>query len=88
MEDLSFNSVGAGSTPGARGRRPSRRGLRAPSLPVLSASPTAFHAEIGAADDFFDEGASTGGAFSPTVKNAAAAAAVVAAAARVPPGTS
>ena len=83
VEDLSFNSVGAGSTPGAAlsGRR------SAPRLsPVLSASPTAFHAEMGVADKFFDEGASTGGAFSPTVKNAAAAAAVVAAAAACTPG--
>lgn len=90
VEDLSFNSVGAGSTPGAAlsGRRSaSRLADSAPRLsPVLSASPTAFHAEIGAADDFFDEGASTGGAFSPTVKNAAAAAAVVAAAAACTPG--
>ena len=91
VEDLSFNSVGAGSTPGAAlsGRRSASR-LAPPSAPrlspVLSASPTAFHAEMGAADKFFDEGASTGGAFSPTVKNAAAAAAVVAAAAACTPG--
>ena len=100
--DLSFNSTGAGSTPGtalsqnkksAAGDSaepsPSRRGRdflnrRRPS-PVLESSPTAFHARMGRDDDF-DEVQSTGGAFSPTVRNAVNAATIVLAAAATTPG--
>ena len=98
--DLSFNSAGAGSTPGtalsqksagdfldacesrrsdgaaARRRRPS---------PVLESSPTEFHARMGRDSDF-DEGQSTGGAFSPTVRNKVNAATIVLAAAATTPG--
>ena len=100
--DLSFNSTGAGSTPGtalSQNKKsaaddsaepsPSRRGRdflnrRRPS-PVLESSPTAFHARMGRDDDF-DEVQSTGGAFSPTVRNAVNAATIVLAAAATTPG--
>ena len=55
------------------------------SSPTLSSSPTAFHARVGA-ENAFDEGTRTGGAFSPTVTNAVAAAAIVNAAAACTPG--
>lgn len=119
--DLSFNSTGAGSTPGtalsvksggASSNSVTRRivaesangrlVVRRPS-PVLETSPTHIHAKLGREDKFgisfpktdarfsygdrFDEaGGSTGGAFSPTVKNAVNAAAIVEAAAACTPG--
>ena len=102
--DLSFNSAGAGSTPGTAlsqnnksaagdSAEPShgegsRRGGAAPRRrpsPVLESSPTAFHARMGRDADF-DEAQSTGGAFSPTVRNAVNAASIVLAAAATTPG--
>ncbi len=100
--DLSFNSAGAGSTPGtalsqnkksAAGDSaepsPSRRGGAAPRRrpsPVLESSPTAFHARMGRDADFANSAQSTGGAFSPTVRNAVNAASIVLAAAATTPG--
>jgi hypothetical protein len=100
--DLSFNSAGAGSTPGtalSQNKKsaiagdsaepsPSLRGVAAPRRrpsPVLESSPTAFHARMGRDADF-DEAQSTGGAFSPTVRNAVNAASIVLAAAATTPG--
>jgi len=103
--DLSFNSAGAGSTPGtalsqnkksaagdsAEPGSTSRRGgdrhlpRRRPS-PVLESSPTAFHARMGRDADFANSAQSTGGAFSPTVRNAVNAASIVLAAAATTPG--
>ena len=103
--DLSFNSAGAGSTPGTAlsqnkksaagdSAEPShgegsRRGGAAPRRrpsPVLESSPTAFHARMGRDADFANSAQSTGGAFSPTVRNAVNAASIVLAAAATTPG--
>jgi len=101
--DLSFNSAGAGSTPGtalsqnkksaagdsAEPGSTSRRGGAAPRRrpsPVLESSPTAFHARMGRDADFANSAQSTGGAFSPTVRNAVNAASIVLAAAATTPG--
>ena len=103
--DLSFNSTGAGSTPGTALSSKSGAGsvtrrfsaigsthsvTRRPS-PVLESSPTYVHARLGNENRFdtqsnFEETNSTGGAFSPTVRNAVNKAAIVEAAAACTPG--
>ena len=98
--DLSFNSAGAGSTPGTALSRKSTEGDRAASAsvappadaarrrrpsPVLESSHAEFHARVGRDADF-DACQSTGGAFSPTVRNRVNAATIVLAAAATTPG--